>query len=294
MVLSLHSIIHFYHTFTKLFDHGDKPITDYCSSIWGFANHTFPEKVQLRAARYFMGVNSKTPIHVLTADMGWLTTKVRIFLEIIKYYNRLIKMDHSRLTYKVFEYDLQNISNENWSGDLETILNQIGMTETILTGTEIDLDSAEEKLSVVSDLDWQDSIAYKPKLRTYTKYKDHIGTAEYLVINLTKLQRSLLAKLRSSTLQLAIEKGRYTTEELSKRVCIFCDEREIEDEIHFVVRCPRYQTYICRNVSKKFMNNDAVDKFIFLMKLDVKHIRKFANYLVSIWEYRKSILYTNN
>ena len=137
--------------------------------------------------------------------MGWLTTKVRIFLEIIKYYNRLIKMDHSRLTYKVFEYDLQNISNENWSGDMETILNQIGMTETILTGTEIDLDSAEEKLSVVSDLDWQDSI-YKPKLRTYTKYKDHIGTAEYLVINLTKLQRSLLAKLRSSTLQLAIEK----------------------------------------------------------------------------------------
>ena len=43
----------------------------------------------------------------------------------------------------------------------------------------------------------------------------------------------------------------------------------------------------------KFMNNDAVDKFIFLMKLNGKHIRKFANYLVSIWEYRKSILYTN-
>ena len=197
-----------YHTFTKLFDHGVKPITDYCSSIWGFANYAFPEKVQLRVAIYFMGVNLKTPIHVLTGDMGWLTTKVRIFLEIIKYYNRLIKMDHSRLTYKVFEYDLQNISNENWSGDLATILNQIGMTENIFTGTEIDLDSAKEKLSVVSDLDWQDSIAYKPKLRTYTKYKDHIGTEECLVINLTKLQRSLLAKLRSSTLQLAIEKGR--------------------------------------------------------------------------------------
>ena len=162
-----------------------------------------------------MGVNSKTPIHVLTGDMMWLTTKVRIFLEIIKYYNRLIKMDHSRLTYKVFEYDLQNISNENWSGDLETILNQIGMTETIFTGTEIDLDSAKEKLSVVSDLDWQG-------------YRDN------------------------------------------------------------------FFTYICRNVSKKFMNNDAVDKFIFLMKLNGKHIRKFANYLVSIWEYRKSVLYTNN
>ena len=62
-------------------------------------------------------------------------------------------MDHSRLTYKVYEYDLQNISNENWSGDLETILNQIGMIENIFTGTEIDLDSAKKKLYVVSDLD---------------------------------------------------------------------------------------------------------------------------------------------
>ena len=62
----------------------------------------------------------------------------------------------------------------------------------------------QQKLSVISDLNWQDSIAYKPKLRTYAKYKDHIGTEEYLVINLPKLQRSLLAKLRSSTLQLAV------------------------------------------------------------------------------------------
>ena len=85
--------------------------------------------------------------------------KVRIFLEIIKYYNRLIKMDHSRLTYKVFENDLQNIIKKN----------------------------------------------------------------------------------------------------CQKSLCFFCDEMEIEDEIHFGAECPRYQTYrdnfftyICRNVSKKF------------------------------------------
>ena len=42
------------------------------------------------------------------------------------------------------------------------------------------------------------------------------------------------------------------------------------------------------------MKNNAVDKFIFLMKLNGKHIRNFANYLVSIWKFRKSILYTND
>ena len=65
---------------------------------------------------------------------------------------------------------------------------------------------------------------------------------------------------------------------------------EIKDEIHFVMQYTRYQTYkdnfctyICRNVSKKIMNKDAVEKFIFLMKLNDKHVRNFANYLLSIW-----------
>ena len=49
-------------------------------------------------------------------------------------------MDNNRLTYEIFENDLQNISNKNWSGDLESILNQIGMTENIFTGTKIGLD----------------------------------------------------------------------------------------------------------------------------------------------------------
>ena len=76
---------------------------------------------------------------------------------------------------------------------------------------------------------------------------------------------------------------------------------EIDDEINFVVQCPRYQTYyrdnfftyICRNASKNFMNHAAVDQFIFLMNLNGKYIRNCENYLVSVWEFRKSILYSD-
>ena len=53
-----------------------------------------------------MGVKPKKPDSSAAGDIGWLTTKVRIFLEIIKYYNWLIKMDHIRLTYKVFESEI--------------------------------------------------------------------------------------------------------------------------------------------------------------------------------------------
>ena len=233
--------------------------------------------------------------------MGWITAKQRMFENILKYYNRLINMDHSRLTYKVFENDLQNISNENWSGDVENVLNQIGMSENIFTGAEIDINLAKEKLNTLIDFEWQDSVAFKPKLRTYTSYKSHISKEEYLEINLTKMQRSVLAKLRSCTLPLAIEKGRYKNEKFSKRICTLCNEMEIEDEIHFVIQCPRYQnqretffSYICDNVTVEFNNIDVFDKFMVLMKLKGVHIRRLAKFLVSIWECRKSILYTTN
>ena len=76
---------------------------------------------------------------------------------------------------------------------------------------------------------------------------------------------------------------------------------EIEDEIHFVIQCQRYQnqremffSYIYHNVTVEFNNVDVFDKFMILMKLKGVHIRHFAKFLVSIWECRKSIIYTAN
>ena len=83
-----------YSTFTKLYEQGVIPIIDYCSSIWGFSNSSFAEKIQNKACRYFLSVQSKTPLHVLLGDVGWLKPKYRIYLNILKYYNRLIKMNH--------------------------------------------------------------------------------------------------------------------------------------------------------------------------------------------------------
>ena len=286
-----------YDTFTKLYQMGVMPIIDYCSGIWGASNSKFAEKIQNRAYRYFLGVHAKTPIHVLTGDMGWMPVKSRMRLNILKYYNRLIKMDHNRLTYKLFENDIQNISNENWSSDLANILEEIGMTNSLITGQEINLDSAKEKLLCVDDLEWQESIANKPKLRTYVKFKCHINTEDYVTLNLNRKERSLLTKLRSGTLPLAIEKGRYRNQALEQRVCILCHQNEIEDEIHFVINCPYYSThrekfflYIANHVSAD-LNLPPQEKFLFLMKLSSKDLRCLAKYLVSIWDSRNSYLY---
>ena len=54
------------------------------------------------------------------------------------------------------------------------------MLGNLIDGTEIDIDVAREKLFTLYDLEWQDSISTKPKLRTYVKFKCHISTENYV------------------------------------------------------------------------------------------------------------------
>ena len=57
----------------------------------------------------------------------------------------------------------------------------------------------------------------------------------YLTLNINKYECSMLAKLRSGTLSLYIDKGRYKVKNLESRTCPICKANEVEDEIHFVI-----------------------------------------------------------
>ena len=54
---------------------------------------------------------------------------------------------------------------------------------------------------------WKDGLQTKPKLRTYIKFKDEHETENYVKHSRNRLERSLLAQLRSGTLSLNIEKA---------------------------------------------------------------------------------------
>ena len=141
-----------------------------------------------------------------------------MYLNTLRFYNSLIKMKNDRLTFNIFEYDLQDISNDNWSGDLVNILEDINMHKTLILGSEVDIDTAKEKLLILSDLEWQDSLSTKTKLRTYVKFKAYLETENYVSVNLKRNECSVLSKLRSGTLPLSIEKGRYQQKPLHERV----------------------------------------------------------------------------
>ena len=62
----------------------------------------------------------------------------------------------------------------------------------------------------------------------------------WTTLNINKYEHSVVAKLRSGTLPLYIEKGRYVVKNLESRTCPICKTKEVEDERHFAINCNGY------------------------------------------------------
>ena len=81
------------------------------------------------------------------------------------------------------------------------------------------------------------------RLTFYQEIKHEYGYEEYL--NLTNFHhKRLISKLRCSDHALEIEKGRHkpinTRKSRDERLCVYCNNVEVEDEKHFLYRCTLY------------------------------------------------------
>ena len=74
-------------------------------------------------------------------------------------------------------------------------------------------------------------------LKTYTTFKICYEKETYLFVNeLLRNEVSTFAKLRISSRDLHIERGRHRKIILSERKCFLCNN-SVEDEKHFVMEC---------------------------------------------------------
>ena len=77
------------------------------------------------------------------------------------------------------------------------------------------------------------------KLKTYSSFKNEFIIEDYITLQPLK-QRRQLTKLRISAHSLMIETGRYKKIAPASRLCPLCNLNEIENEEHFLLRCPLY------------------------------------------------------
>ena len=278
-----------FRTYEKLYYSCVVPILDYSSTVWGYSHFQCIDNVQHRALRYFLGVGRFAPTLALYGDTGWLPCKYRRWGNVLRYWNRLIKMDNSRLTKRVFEADYV-LGTNNWCNDVREIMEQLNIMDHYNNKTTVDLACAKRIITEHYGTTWSREVQTLPKLRTYRTFKNTFKCEDYVMMDLKKHERSIFAQFRCGILPLRIETGRYVGESPDQRLCVFCDQHAVEDEKHMLIHCDLYnhiRADVFGNIHTDTLSAD--DKFVSLVN---EHVRKTAKFLTKAYLKRRSCLYS--
>ena len=103
--------------------------------------------------------------------MGWISVKLKHFLCILRFWNRLLKMKNDRLTKRVAEFQLININNSSWFNNLYNLYNLKVLINLIILLKEKKIYLADIKFELPDLMyeEWSSTVAYKPKLRNSVK-----------------------------------------------------------------------------------------------------------------------------
>ena len=151
----------------------------------------------------------------------------------VRYWNTILNLDHSRLPKRLFLWDYYCVGN-TWSKEISKVFISINQEHVYKSMVCCDLKQVESRLLDIYVARWQLSIEKMPKLRTYIKVKDIYEPEIYIIKSMSRRRHSLMSKLRTGILPLEIEVGRYLPiydktskrnrkRESHERICKLCD-----------------------------------------------------------------------
>ena len=178
------------------------------------------------------------------------------------------------------------------------MFNKIDMSNVFHNQGVGNIKDAQRNFDILCANEWKESFSSYPKLRTYCKFKTMFFAEPYILTNLPKSRRCLLAQLRIGVLPLAIETGRYYRKAVEARVCMVCNSGIKDDDLHFICHCHYYEHYrnelylLAYNVyeNSNFYELADMEKFVFIMS-SVKMVLKLAWFIQHSWRERQSVLF---
>ena len=138
----------------------------YCSPIWSHADISKLNQVQNKAMRVFLGVHKYAPIHGVIGDMGWSNFEYHKDVEQVRFWNKLMCMDESRITKTVFnlDYDTCVANTSTWCANMKKMFDRAGLISYYDRKSTCDIIFFTEEVSSRALRIWKDEIVKKPKL----------------------------------------------------------------------------------------------------------------------------------
>ncbi len=263
------------------------PILNYASESWGYKEISHAENIQNKILRFYLGVHRFTPIAGILGDFGEMPVQWKRWVKMLAYWNRLVLMDDSRLTKKVFMYDY-SVCKNNWTSEIKCIFDLLQLQGTFENMETCDVNMVKKKLLDIYVEKWNSDVQRKPKLCTYNIFKTEFELENYVKLNLNRKNRSLLAQFRLGVLPLRIETGRFVNLKREQRICTLCETGAIEDEMHFLLHCNLYDDLrpdLLEHLPVDLTNEEKLKTLIRL------YPRRSANYIEKAFRKRSDVIY---
>ena len=263
----------------KMFDTYILPILEYNCMIWSKNNQNIElEKIQLAYLKVILGVRKQTSSLAVYAETGRFPLLIRQKVSTINYWSRLAMMPNYDILNKCFQIQkvLCQKGQQNFYSKVIDIFNKLEINEweasqpdKIATSVKLKLYDNEQD-RIIKEI--HDS-SLNPKLRSYKLFKHTYSLEPYLTLNLSKKTFNAISRFRTSSHNLRIETGRHETPKtpLQERLCLKCNNGEIEDEIHFLIKCSNNTIHRTKLFNKASINIpnfnelDTTDKFKAIM-----------------------------
>ena len=222
----------------------------------------------------------------------FITTAKRV----IKYWCKILKMDDQRYVkkaYNMMKY-FDNIGKRNWVTGVKNLLMNNGFgnfwIEQSVNNEKVFIQQFVLRLKDQFLQNWHSDVSHSSKLSLYVNYKLTFEHKIYLECVTIRKFRNALSKLRTSSHDLEIERGRYLNIEKKQRQCKLCNN-DIETEFHFVLKCPILLHIREKYIPPKFYKYPSINKFNILMSSKKECIIKnLAIFLYYAFKERTNLL----
>ena len=264
--------------------------------------HAKHEKFHLSYIKSTLGVRPQTPTDAVMSGTERFPLQLRKNVNVIKYWLRLAKLGNEDPVRNAFDtlVQLHNFGQRNWWTEVSVLLELLEIDEPdILTTAPV-----VKKIKIIASI--KDSV-YKThrdncmarlknssegKLRTFLKFKTEYCMETYL-LDLPNLDHlTAVARLRMSAHRLAIETRRHVKPKICKeeRICKNCDLEEVEDESHFLLKCPLYCQQM-RTILSYTTSECQEELFVILMKSrETAVIKALGKYIHTAFKMREPLL----
>ncbi len=203
-------------------------------------------------------------------------------------------MSNERLPRRILVWDYR-CKAKGWLGDLLAVCTNIGVPIPDEIRFVYDMEPIKRIMVRLNREEWKSAAENMSKLCTYVKVRDFTEIGQLVQVNLKRSHRSLMARLLCGILPLEVETGRYTDTKKEVRFCRCCNGGKLEDEIHFLFHCDKFEEERKRLIdplldqSPETKEMNEYDKLKWL--LDRTRVKDFAVSLAGLFQARQDFVF---